>query len=402
MKTLYFDTSAGAAGDMIVASLLDLGVDPEGLRRRLETLPGVGFDFRVFEERRRGVRGLRFDVEVTEDLPEHRHLAEIRSIVAAADLPAPVCDRALAVFRRIAEAEGRVHGMNPELVHFHEVGAVDSIVDIVGACLALDEIGPDRVIVAPPRLGSGTVECRHGSFPVPSMATLEILRGVPVRQAEEEGERVTPTGAALLAEFADGFGPLPAGRIEKIGYGTGSREFERSPNILRAILCETQDSAAESDVVTVLETNIDDLQPELLAGVCDRLLAAGALDAYVIPAGMKKGRSGHLLGVIAPVERADELAGIVLRETTAFGVRLYEARRRKLAREIVRIDGPYGPVDVKVGRIAGEIVNASPEYDSVREAARRNGVPEKEVYRWAQAALPHGGTSRGQEEDGSK
>lgn len=303
--------------------------------------------------------------------------------------------KALAVFRRIAVAEGKIHGCPPERVHFHEVGAVDSIVDIVGACVALEALGQPRLWASRVVDGTGWVDCAHGRFPIPAPATLEILaaRGVAVAQCEEPHELITPTGAALLAEFAESFGPLPGLRVERIGYGLGQREHRTRPNVVRAILGEAEAPVAaaahdwETDTVAVLETNLDDINPEILGQFVEQCLAAGALDVFHTPVVMKKGRPGVVLTVLCPPATADRFTELVLRETSAFGVRRTLAERRKLRREFRQVQTAQGPVRVKLGRLDGRIVQAAPEFESCRAVAAASHVPLKAVYAAALLAL---------------
>lgn len=327
-----------------------------------------------------------------------RDYAEIRSLIGGSHLDPWVRERALAVFHRIAVAEGKVHGVAPERVHFHEVGALDSIVDIVGGCIGLDLLGRPTVLAGPVVEGTGFVRCAHGRMPLPAPATLEIFaaRGVAVMQCEEPHELVTPTGAALLAEFAESFGPLPGFVARQVGYGLGTRDNRTRPNVLRAILGEptSPESFAgvghdwETDAVEVLETNIDDGNPEVLGHLMDRLLAAGALDVFLTPVHMKKNRPGTLLTVLCQEESADTLTATILEETTAFGVRRSTAFRKKLRREFQTVATPFGEVTVKLGWLDGRRLQVSPEFESCRVAAATAGVPLKTVYEAARQMLP--------------
>lgn len=308
--------------------------------------------------------------------------------------------RSIAVFERIAVAEGKIHGKPPESVHFHEVGAIDSIVDVVGGCLALDLLGRPRVTAGPVVEGTGWVRCAHGRMPLPAPATLEIFaaRGVAVRQCEEPHELITPTGAALLAEFAESFGPLMDLTPRRIGYGLGTRDHKTRPNLVRAILGEETPAAGndgsgeremdwEEDRVVVLETNLDDLSAEVLGHCVGLLLEAGALDVFQTPVQMKKNRPGILLSVLCPPAESDRIARILLTETSAFGVRRTEASRYKLKREFRTVSTPYGPVVVKVGVLGGKVVQNAPEFESCRKAAAAAGVALKLVYDAAIRAL---------------
>ena len=389
MRILFLDCFSGISGDMAVGALCDLGADGELLRAELGRLPLDGeFHVQFGRQSRCGIEGVKFDVHLRAQPHSHllnapaqhgRTFAAIRRMIEASELSAFVKKRAVAVFHRIAAAEGKIHGMPPEEVHFHEVGAVDSIVDIVGFCIALEALGMPRVLASPLVEGAGFINCAHGKFPLPAPATLEILAGVPLRQIDEPVEFITPTGAALLAEFAEGFGLMPALAAERVGYGIGTRDTPHRPNVLRAVLGNISESA-EADTVTEIETNLDDLSPELVSAAAARLLGAGALDVFVTPVQMKKNRPGFRLTVLAEPARADEFARMILRETSAFGVRMHDCRRLKLRREIVTVETPWGSVALKKGWLGAELAQAAPEFESCREAAEKAGVPVREVY----------------------
>jgi uncharacterized protein (TIGR00299 family) protein len=301
--------------------------------------------------------------------------------------------KSIAVFQRIADAEGKIHGKPPEQVHFHEVGAVDSIVDIVGTAIALEMLGKPRVLAAPVVEGTGWINCAHGRFPIPAPATLAILgaRGVAVTQCDEPHELVTPTGAALLAEFAESFAPMQGLVAEKIGFGLGTRVNKTRPNVLRAVLgtetsnIEHRTSNAQSydwekDTIAVLETNLDDISSEILGNFVERAFAAGALDVFHTPIQMKKNRPGVLLTVLCAEADADKFSEMILRETSAFGVRRHLAERRKLRREFMTVKTPFGEVTVKLGKLNGKVVQAAPEFESCRKIAEQAKVPLKQVY----------------------
>lgn len=428
MKTLYLDIFSGISGDMFLAALVDLGVDFEQLEKRLARLGLENYHLHLRQRTVNGIRGCKFEVHLApdhahehthghghhhheEEPPHHHHhedhehgpdrtFADIKALIEKSKLSAWVKERAIAVFRRIAVAEGKVHGRKPDQVHFHEVGAVDSIIDIVGACLALEMLGKPRVLAAPVTEGRGWVECAHGRFPVPAPATLAILaqRGIALTQCEEPQEMVTPTGAALLAEFAEDFGPLPRLTVEKIGYGLGTRQLQTRPNCLRAIL-GTADRAAkspsgnnsnldwETDQVAVLETNLDDINAEILGHFMEKALGLGALDVFFTPVTMKKNRPGVVLTVLCPEADAERFAELILRETTAFGVRCQVASRRKLPREFARVKTGHGEVIVKLGKLGGKVIQAAPEYESCKTVATKAGLPVKAVYEAALQAL---------------
>ncbi|MSU63861.1 MAG: nickel pincer cofactor biosynthesis protein LarC [Pedosphaera sp.] len=332
---------------------------------------------------------------------EHgRNFADIKHLIQSSSLSRWVKEKSVAVFHRVAVAEGKIHGHPAEEVHFHEVGALDSIIDIVGSCIALELLGKPRILAAQVVEGTGWVNCAHGRFPVPTMATLSILgaRGIAVSQCEEPHELVTPTGAALLAEFVESFGPMTGLVAEHIGYGLGTRDNKTRPNVLRAVLGRTEaisDQLSvtsstnatrrpsldwETDSVAILETNLDDCTAELLGFVMERVFAFGALDAFHTPVQMKKNRPGVLLSVLCAPTDSDKLTELLLRETTAFGVRRSITERRKLKREVVRVETRHGEIEVKVGRLNGQVIQAAPEFESCKAAALKHGVPFQEVF----------------------
>ncbi len=401
MRILFLDCFSGISGDMAVGALCDLGVDQAALSGELGKL-GLRDEFHLHFSRqtRRHIEGVKFDVHLhghahapgdhhhhhNEETHVHgRSFADIRALLEASALSDFVKTRALSVFGRIAVAEGKIHGMPPAEVHFHEVGAVDSIVDIVGFCVALEALGAPRVVASSLFEGTGFIHCAHGHFPLPAPATLEILAGIPLRQIEEPMEFITPTGAALLAEFAEKFGPMPPLAADRIGYGVGTRDTPGRPNVLRAVLGETAGETGD-DVVTEIESNLDDLSPELLAAAAERLLAAGALDVFVTPIQMKKSRPAFRLTVLTEPARAGEFARLILTQTTAFGVRMHDCRRLKLRREIATVETPFGAIQVKHGWLGDTLVQAVPEFESCRRAAEADGGSVREVYLAAQAA----------------
>jgi uncharacterized protein (TIGR00299 family) protein len=410
MQTLYLDLFSGISGDMFIGALLDLGVDAGQLESGLARLQLNGYHLHVSRQRKSSIEGVKFDVHLEDDHhhshshshahghnhshthahshshSEERTFTQIRQLIAESSLSNWVKEKATAVFHRLAVAEGKIHGLPPEQVHFHEVGAVDSIVDIVGACIALELLGKPRLLASPVVEGSGWVDCAHGRFPIPAPATLEILgaRGIPLSQCSEPHELVTPTGAALVAELVDSFGPMQDLVAEKIGFGLGTRENKTRANVLRAVLGRSVQPGSthdwQSDRIAVLETNLDDINAEILGHFVEQTLAAGALDVFHTPIQMKKNRPGVLLTVLCQELEADRFTELLLRETTAFGVRRHIAERRKLAREFVKLSTPYGEVTVKVGRLDGRVVQAAPEYESCKQLAAGANVPLKQVY----------------------
>ena len=428
MKTLYLDLSSGISGDMFLGALIDLGVDAVRLERELKRLKLDGYDLHVARQLKSGIEGVKLDVQLA-DAHEHRHkrephhasrfthhdhhhheenrtFEEIKKLIVKSKLSAWVKKKSAAVFQRIAGAEGKIHGLPPERVHFHEVGAVDSIVDIVGACIALEMLGKPRVLASPVVEGVGWIDCAHGRFPVPAPATLAILgaRGIGVTQCEEPHELVTPTGAALLAEFAESFGPMRGLVAEKTGFGIGTRETKTRPNVLRAVLgasdkCQVAGDTMrhgtavsrhpppatrhsldwETDTVAVLETNLDDSSGEILGHFAGIALAAGALDVFYTPVQMKKNRPGVLLTVLCAEADADKFSELILRETSAFGVRRTFAARRKLRREFTTVKTRFGKVTVKLGRLDGKVVHTAPEFESCKKLAAQAKVPLKKI-----------------------
>ncbi len=405
---MYLDLCSGISGDMLLGALIDLGVDVARLERELAKLD-LG-ELRLHAERasRGGITGVQLRIECagrgaethTAGHPhgETRDFGQIQTLIQQSPLSEWVKEKSVAVFRRIAEAEGKIHGVPAEHVHFHEIGAVDSIVDIVGACIALEILGKPRVLASAVVDGTGWIKCEHGTLPVPAPATLEILaaRGVPITQCDEPHELVTPTGAALLAEFVESFGPMTGLDPAKIGYGLGSRENKTRPNVLRVVLGQRSQVSGtkskveldwETDTVMVLETNLDDINAEILGNFMEKALGAGALDVFHTPIQMKKSRPGVVLTVLCAEADADRFTEMILRETSAFGVRQYTAERRKLRREVTTVETRFGPVKVKLGKLCGAVLHAAPEFESCRELAERTGVPVKKIYEEALRAF---------------
>lgn len=441
MKTLYLDIFSGISGDMFIGALIDLGVDAHKLERELGKLKLNGYHLHVARQHKSAIEGVKFDVHLAhahrhEHEPGHAHahphhhgeqdhghdhshsqkhhehdehghdeqrsFTEIKHLISQSKLSPWVKKKAVAVFQRIAEAEGKIHGLPPAQVHFHEVGAVDSIVDIVGAAIGLEMLGKPRVVASPVVEGTGWVKCTHGRFPVPTPATLAILgaRGIGLTQCDEPHELVTPTGAALLAEFAERFEPMSGLVAERIGFGLGTRDNKTRPNVLRAVLGKSgpatpnlQPSTSnaqrydwETDRIAVLETNLDDISGEILGRLVETALAAGALDVFHTPIQMKKNRPGILLTVLCAEAEADQFSEMILRETTAFGVRRTLAERRKLRREFTVVKTEFGSVTVKLGQLNGKVVQAAPEFESCKQLAAAKQVPLKQVYEAAMKA----------------
>lgn len=400
MKILYLDAFSGISGDMTVGALLSLGMPLEHLRAELSKLALTGYQISAGPRMLHGIAATKFDVAIDGDghhhgehdhdheAHHHAHLhrafRDIRAMIEKSGLTANVRERAIAIFTKLAQAEGKVHAVPVDDVHFHEVGAVDSIVDIVGAAIGFEYFAAERILVSPLPLGSGIVKSQHGPIPVPGPATTELLRGFITRPGDGEGEMVTPTGAAIVAALAQQ-GEFPDLRIDKVGYGAGQRSLHDRPNLLRLVLGDAV-ARAEQDGIVVIETNIDDYNPELFEYVVERLLQEGARDVYLTPVQMKKGRPGVILSVLCMPDERERLGGIVLAETSAIGLRYYAAQRMVLAREIRQVTTAYGTIRVKVARGPDGHENLAPEYDDCKRIAAEKKVAIKLVYQAALAA----------------
>ena len=386
MNILYYDCFSGISGDMHLAALLDLGVDYDELVLELAKLGVGGYAIQAQRASRKGITGTQVRVVVEPNLPDHRHLSDIEALIGRSQLPDTVQARAIAVFRRLAEAEAQIHDTTPNQIHFHEVGALDAIVDIVGGAMALERLKVDRVLCSPVELGSGVVHCEHGVLPVPAPATLELLKGIPVRLGGAPFEATTPTGAALLATFVDEFVERPAFAVKRIGYGVGHRDGP-IPNVLRVCLGEQAAPPGQSDELWMLECTLDDMNPECYDYAMERLLAAGALDIWLTPVQMKKNRPGILFSVLGPPRLVPRLRELLFMETTTLGVRDYPVQRTALVREVLAVTTRYGQVAVKVAHFQGRPLRGKPEYEDCKRLALEQGVPLHTVYREAQMAL---------------
>lgn len=380
---LYLDPFAGASGDMFLGLLVDLGVEPEQIEAQLRCLPLDGWSLSWHREKRRGIEGCRALVTVNEE-HQHRSWRDIDNLLATSSLAAPVRELAQRIFQRLAQAEGKVHGVPPAEVHFHEVGALDSIVDIVGVAAGLVALAPSRIICGALPFGTGMVLSAHGRYPLPAPATLELLRGWPHRPDASDSELLTPTGAAIIAEIAS-FGSFPAMTLEQVGYGVGSRDTTDRPNLLRGCLGRVA-STAGRDKVAVIETHLDDSTPELLGYLSERLLAAGALDVGYSPLQMKKNRPGVRLTVLAPPVEKEHLARLILRESSAIGVRFSESERLKLRREAGVVTTDFGEAVVKLIFEGEELLRITPEFESCRTLAEATERPLAEIYRLVEQA----------------
>ena len=390
MTVAYFDCFAGAAGDMIVGALLDAGADFEALKGELAKLGLAGCSLSAERAHRAGLAGTKFTVEPAHpDHGPHRRLNDIQELIARADLAPRVADRAGRIFTRLAEAEAAAHGIELQKVHFHEVGAVDSIMDVVGSCVCLELLGVDKVLCSPIPVGSGTIEAAHGVLPVPAPATAKLLAGAKTSSADIAGEATTPTAAAVLTTLAAGYGPMPAMHLSAVGYGAGTRETDPVANLLRVFIGQL-DQAGQTDTVVEVSANIDDCTGEVLGATIDKLLAAGCVDAWATPIFTKKSRPAWTLSALcgpADVERCEE---IIFRETTTFGLRRRTASRTKLARSYEAVETGYGPIRVKQGRRGETVITASPEFADCRAAAQAHDVSVREVMAAAMSAYRQG------------
>lgn len=437
MKALYLDCFAGISGDMVLGALLDLGLELEALKAELVKLPITGFELLAFPVNKNGIQATQFQVNLLEEdgkrladsefmevdfqedrQPEpaaskslhnsshpHRHLGEILGIIARSSLSDSVKTTATAIFKRLGEAEANVHGMPLENVHLHEVGGIDAIVDIVGTVIGIEQLGIEEIYASPLPLGSGFVSSAHGMLPVPAPATAALLKDVPVYSGPGPGELVTPTGAAIVATLAKSFGPMPLMRLAGVGYGSGTRQ-RTYPNVLRAFLGEVNRPVLPAGTAKIpgrnpypeqhsglpvpagyhespavlIEANLDDMNPQLFDPLVSRLLAAGALDATLMPVQMKKGRPGILLQVLAYPTSLDEMLEIIFTESTTIGARSFPVIKHMLQRESLPVETSYGTVQVKVARLGERIVSAAPEFEDCRRLADLHQVPVKEVY----------------------
>ncbi|MFH1862317.1 MAG: nickel pincer cofactor biosynthesis protein LarC [bacterium] len=377
MITLFFDCYSGVSGDMILAALLDLGVDQQEWLKRLAGLSVGDFEVRLERTKRQGLSAHQIYIEVKQPQSE-RHLSQIREIIDSSRLSEKVKTDALAVFRCLAEAEARVHGVSVEEVHFHEVGAVDAIVDVVGVCIALEMLEVNWIYSSTVSLGSGFAQCQHGVMPLPPPATAEILRGSPVHLTGIETELATPTGAAILKTLAD-FNPPPGDlKLLKVGYGAGKKVIPQLPNVLRALLFD-QGGDLQADQALLIETNIDDMNPELYPYVIQRLLESGAMDAYLIPVIMKKGRPGIILSTLCSPQLKDILLNVIFRETSTLGLRIQRVDRLKLIRQEIQVKTPWGAIRGKESEWEGQ-VRVTPEFEDCKRISLEKGVPLQQVY----------------------
>jgi uncharacterized protein (TIGR00299 family) protein len=380
MKLAYFDCFSGISGDMTLGALVDAGCDIEQLRAELRGLPVSGWELSAEKVWKNGMAATYVRV-VTEDQSKHRSLSAILEILQKSRLAAGVRDRAAAIFQKLGEAEARVHDVPLEKIHFHEVGAVDAILDIVGACIGFYALGIERFACSPLNVGGGTAKMAHGILPVPAPATANLLQGKPTYSNGVQKELVTPTGAAIVATLCETFGPQPPMSVSAIGYGAGTADLEGQPNVVRIMVGEAAENttAVFDEEIAVIEANLDDMNPQIYGYFLEKALAEGALDVYTTPVQMKKNRPGTLLTVLCKPQDTNALISLIFAETTTFGARSYRAQRRVLPREWVKVGTEFGDVRVKISRVNGRILHVAPEYDDCRKLAVEKDVPLQRV-----------------------
>ncbi|HJR07258.1 MAG TPA: nickel pincer cofactor biosynthesis protein LarC [Pyrinomonadaceae bacterium] len=406
MRTLYFDCFAGASGDMILGALVAAGADARALQQQLALLDVGEFEITFETIDRSGISATHARVRIADE-KQHRHLSAILKIIESSRLSETVKARASRIFERLGKAEARVHNVPVEKIHFHEVGAMDAIIDVVGACIGFELLNIDRFVSSPLHVGSGTVEMAHGRFPVPPPAVVELLGGAPVYSTDIKGELVTPTGAAIISTVCAGdFGALPAMRVAATGYGAGTREYKNFPNALRVIVGETEDAKAAGENISgttseklfMLETNLDDASPQIVGHAMERAFALGALDCYLTPVQMKKNRPGVLVSILCRDAEREALTKLLFEETPTLGVRSFIVERRALEREFKSVETEFGTINVKVARRDGRVCNVAPEYEDCRAAAVRAGVPLHAVETAARAAYDRVTVENGEDE----
>lgn len=387
MKVAYFDCFAGISGDMTLGALLDAGLNLDDLRKEIARLNLCGYRIAAEKVVKNGISGTKVNIEI-EDQRVHRNFRDIARIIDESTLDIETKTKSTRVFEKLALAEARIHSTSVDKIHFHEVGAMDAIIDIVGVAIGIKLLGIERVYASAIHVGQGFIDCRHGRLPGPAPATAELLKGIPVYSTGIDVELTTPTGAALISTLADGFGNMPEITLERIGYGAGHADL-KVPNLLRVMIGEAKTDTYERDTVSVIETNIDDMNPEFFSYVAERLMLHGALDVSFGSVFMKKNRPGVLLTVLCPNEIVDVAVGILFSETTTIGVRLHRVERKKQHRERICVNTPYGDVNVKLSKHAGKVTNVAPEYEDCKRIATERDVPLKDVYDAAKSSAEH-------------
>ena len=384
MKIAYFDCFSGVSGDMILGALLDAGLDIRELEAGLGKLKISGYKLKAERTARKGISGTKFSVDIIEQNVERR-LKDIVEIIDQSDLDDDIKDLSKKTFKELATVEASIHGKSIDEIHFHEVGGLDSIIDVIGSLISIKKLGIRTTYSSKIHVGTGFLECQHGVLPIPAPATLALLEGIPIYSTGIEAELATPTGVCILKTLSQGFGIMPEMKVEKVGYGAGSRELE-IPNLLRVYVGETNQGGYEKDEVILVETNIDNMNPELLGYASEILLKQGVLDVFMTPIFMKKNRPGTMLSVLTTWDRLDEILSTIFTEITTLGVRIRHLERKKLSREIISMKTRFGEIKVKIGKIGNQIKNITPEYESCKEIAVKQGIPLKDVYDEAKEA----------------
>jgi len=384
MRVAYFNCFSGISGDMVLAALVDLGWSVKELERELDKLDLSGYQVEAKKVAKKGITSTQIEIRIEEDKKE-RKLKDILSILDESKLEKKIKERSRAIFIRLASVEAKIHGKSPQKIHFHELGGLDTIIDVVGAVAGMKYLGIEKMYSSSLPLGKGFVKCSHGTLPVPAPATLELLKGVPVYGSNIEAELVTPTGAAIISTLAENFGQMPPMKIDNIGYGAGQRDLP-IPNLLRVSLGVLK-NVYEEDVVSLIQTNIDDMNPEFYEHIIDRLFDEGALDVFLTSIQMKRTRPATMLSVITDEEKIERMLEVIFDETTTLGVRISKIKRRKLNRESRKVVTKYGKIEVKIGKLDGIVKNVSPGYEECRKIATHLNIPLKKVYQEAKQAI---------------
>ncbi len=384
MKVAYFDCFSGVSGDMILGALIDAGLDPKDLESGLSKLKISGFSLQTQKTIRKGISGTKLSIDIDKHHVK-RSLKDILEIIAQSDLGDDIKASGKKIFKELATVEAKIHNKKIEKVRFHELGALDSIIDVVGSLIALKRLGIDEVYSSKIHVGTGFVESTHGSIPVPAPATLELLKGIPIYSSGIDAELVTPTGIAILKNLSRTFGVLPEMKVKKIGYGAGSRELE-IPNLLRVYLGKIDKTKYEKDEVILIETNLDNMNPEFFDYTTEMLLKQGALDVFMTPVLMKKNRPGTMLSVLTAPDKLDEILSIIFAETTTLGVRIQHLERKILLRETIRVKTRFGQINVKLSKVGEQIKNIAPEYEDCKKIAAKKAIPLKDIYDEAKRA----------------
>jgi pyridinium-3,5-bisthiocarboxylic acid mononucleotide nickel chelatase len=376
MKTLYFDCFAGASGNMILGGLVSLGVDERELIEQIKLLDIADFELEFTTVNKSGISAIHANVKVLHE-NAHRHLHTIEKIISGSKLSDKIKNHAIKIFTNLAEVEAKVHGIDVQKVHFHEVGAMDAIIDVTGSCIAFEMLGIESFACSKIHVGSGFVNMAHGKFPIPPPAVSELLKGIPIYSTEIVGELCTPTGAAIIATFSTSYGEIPNLMTEKIGFGAGTRDYENFPNVIRLMLGETDHRLLTTNHLFLIETNLDDTTPQVLGFVMDKAIEIGALDCWFTPIQMKKNRPATMVSILCEPKNQRQLINLLYVETTTLGVRVREIERECLERKFVKVTTQFGEIDVKIGLLNGKQVNAMPEYEQLKRIANEKKIPLK-------------------------